>query len=136
MSIHRNRLKGAENMNMGNRLRALREERNMSQGDVEKLTGLLRCYTSRVEHGHTVPSLETLEKYARAFKVPLFKLFYEGDEPPVLPHLLRRPTLEDLAQGKSPKESQFLKRLFRSLHRLDRANRNLFLSLAQKMAGR
>jgi transcriptional regulator with XRE-family HTH domain len=59
----------------------LRESKHMSQGDIEKRTGLLRCYTSRVENGHTVPSVETLEKLAAAFDVPLWKIFYEGDEP-------------------------------------------------------
>jgi transcriptional regulator with XRE-family HTH domain len=48
------------------RLRELRDAKNLSQGDIEKRTGLLRCYISRVENGHTVPSVETLEKMARA----------------------------------------------------------------------
>jgi len=67
-------------MEIGARLRQLREHKGMSQGDVEKVTGMLRCYTSRVEHGHTVPSVKTLEKYAAAFGVPLYQLFYEGDD--------------------------------------------------------
>src|SRR6267378_1455642 len=54
---------------IGERLRALREEKDFSQGDVEKRTGLLRCYISRVEHGYTVPAVETLEKFARALEV-------------------------------------------------------------------
>jgi transcriptional regulator with XRE-family HTH domain len=68
-------------MIIGDRLRELREEKKLSQGDVEKRTGLLRCYISRVENGHTVPAVETLEKLARAFEVPLYQLFYEGEEP-------------------------------------------------------
>jgi predicted transcriptional regulator len=52
--------KGANVMAIGTRLRQLREQRRMSQGDVEKVTGLLRCYTSRVENGHTVPSPENV----------------------------------------------------------------------------
>src|SRR5213075_941361 len=63
------------------RLRALREEKKLSQGDIEKRTGLLRCYISRVENGHTVPTVETLEKMARALEVPLYKLFYDGEAP-------------------------------------------------------
>jgi hypothetical protein len=47
----------------------------MSQGDVEKRTGLLRCYISRVENGHTVPSVDTLEKMTRALEVPTYRLF-------------------------------------------------------------
>ena len=53
-------------MVIGERLRELRKAKNLSQGDIEKRTGMLRCYTSRVENGHTVPSVETLEKYASA----------------------------------------------------------------------
>ncbi len=60
---------------IGDRLRALREEKKLSQGDIEKRTGLLRCYISRVENGHTVPAIETLEKMARAFEVPMYELF-------------------------------------------------------------
>jgi transcriptional regulator with XRE-family HTH domain len=66
------------------RLRALREEKKLSQGDIEKRTGLLRCYISRVENGHTVPTVETLEKMARALDVPLYRLFYDGEAPPKL----------------------------------------------------
>src|SRR5215469_2681958 len=73
------------NMLVGNRLRELREEKKLSQGDIEKRAGLLRCYVSRVENGHTVPAIETLEKFARALEVPLYHLVYEGSEPPALP---------------------------------------------------
>ena len=76
-------------MIIGERLRALRAQKKFSQGEVEKRTGLLRCYTSRVENGHTVPSIETLEKYARALEVPMYKLFYEGEQPPKLTKLLK-----------------------------------------------
>ena len=69
-------------MIIGDRLRALREEKKLSQGDIEKRTGLLRCYISRVENGHTVPAIETLEKLARALECPLYQLFYDGEEPP------------------------------------------------------
>ena len=64
-------------MIVGERLRVLREERNLSQGEVEKRTGLLCCYISRVEHGHTVPAVETLEKFARTLEVPVYQLFYD-----------------------------------------------------------
>src|SRR6195256_4502279 len=77
-------------MIIGDRLRALREEKKLSQGDIEKRTGLLRCYVSRVENGHTVPAIETLEKMARALEVPLYQLFYDGEEPPVLPNFPKR----------------------------------------------
>jgi transcriptional regulator with XRE-family HTH domain len=70
-------------MYIAGRLRELRVYKNLSQGDIEKRTGLLRCYISRVENGHTVPALETLEKFARALEVPLYQLFYEIEESPV-----------------------------------------------------
>jgi len=74
-------------MLIGEKLRELREAKNFGQGEIEKRTGLLRCYTSRVENGHTVPSVETLEKYARALEMPLYRLFCDGDEPPQKPRL-------------------------------------------------
>jgi len=77
-------------MIIGDRLRALREEKKLSQGDIEKRTGLLRCYISRVENGHTVPAIETLEKLARALEVPLYQLFYDGEEQPQFPNLPKR----------------------------------------------
>ncbi len=62
-------------MLISDRLRSIREEKNLSQGDIEKRTGLLRCYVSRVENGHTVPAVETIEKFAQALEVPIYKLF-------------------------------------------------------------
>ena len=47
-------------MNIGQTIRNYRLQKGMSQGDIEKRTGLLRCYLSRVENGHTIPSLDTL----------------------------------------------------------------------------
>ena len=69
-------------MIIGERLRVLRESKKLSQGEVEKRTGLLRCYTSRVENGHTVPSIETLEKYAHAMGIPLYEIFCEDRDTP------------------------------------------------------
>ena len=123
-------------MAIGVRLRQLREQRKMSQGDVEKLTGLLRCYTSRVENGHTVPSLDTLEKYAAAFGVPLYQLFYEVDEPPPLRKLTPRKTLEELAKepGKEGAEARFLLKLEKLLSKVKERDRAVFLATAQKLA--
>jgi transcriptional regulator with XRE-family HTH domain len=67
---------------IGERLRTIRESKNLSQGDIEKRTGLIRCYTSRVENGHTVPSIETLAKYAQALEIPLYQIFYDGEAEP------------------------------------------------------
>ncbi|HKS80292.1 MAG TPA: helix-turn-helix transcriptional regulator [Candidatus Acidoferrales bacterium] len=122
-------------MIIGERLKTLREQKNMSQGDIEKRTGLLRCYTSRVENGHTVPSLETLEKYAHALEVPLYKLFYEGEEPPKLPSLPNRKSAEEIAWGSSGKNARVLEQFRKMLGKLDPNDRKLLLSMAQKMAG-
>jgi transcriptional regulator with XRE-family HTH domain len=88
-------------MIVGDRLREMREAKQLSQGDVEKRTGLLRSYISRVENGHTVP-VETLEKLARAFEVPLYQLF-DGEEPPKL--LKKKSSAENVGGAKSSSPS-------------------------------
>src|ERR1700679_334149 len=95
-------------MIIGDRLRAVREEKKLSQGDIEKRTGLLRCYISRVENGHTVPAIETLEKMARALEIPLYQLFYYGEKPPPLPNSSNPRTAANLAWGNSGKDSRYL----------------------------
>src|SRR5882672_11898059 len=112
-------------MIIGDRLRVLREDKKLSQGDVEKRTGLLRCYISRVENGHTVPAVETLEKLARAFEVPLYQLFYEGEEPPVLPNLLKRKSSDEIAWGSSGKDARYLNKLRRLLSKAGEEDRKL-----------
>ncbi len=123
-------------MLIGDRLRAIREAKMLSQGDIETRTGLKRSYISRVEHGHTVPGIETLEKWARALEVPLYQLFYEGDKPPKLPHLPKRMTAEEIAFGGSKKEARFLEKFCHLLARLKKRNQQLLLQMAQKMARR
>jgi transcriptional regulator with XRE-family HTH domain len=118
------------------RLRALREEKNLSQGDIEKRTGLLRCYISRVENGHTVPTVETLEKMARALEVPMYKLFYDGEAPPKLENLAKRKTPDDIAWGSSGKEARFLTMFRRLLGRIEEKDRKLLLAFAQKVASK
>jgi len=123
-------------MIIGERLRVLREERKLSQGDIEKKTGLLRCYISRVENGHTVPAVETLEKFARALEVPMFQLFYEGEEPPKLPNLLKRKTADEIVWGDSGKEAHMLAKFCRLFGRMKEDEIGLVLFTAQKMARR
>lgn len=82
-------------MVIGDRLRDIRKQKNFSQGEIEKRTGLLRCYISRVENGHTVPGVETLEKIARAFGVPIYQLFYDAERPLDLPAISPRKTRKD-----------------------------------------
>src|SRR5271154_3659934 len=102
-------------MMIGDRLRLLREEKSFSQGEIEKRTGLLRCYISRVENGHTVPAIETLEKMARALEVPLYQLFYDGEEAPKLPNIIGRKTARDAGWGSSGKNARILSRFRRLL---------------------
>ena len=123
-------------MIIGDRLRALREEKKLSQGDIEKRTGLLRCYVSRVENGHTVPAIETLEKMARALEVPLYQLFYDGEEPPVFPNLPKRKSSDADAWGSFGKEARYLNKLRRLIGKSDDDDRKLLLHMAQKMAHR
>ena len=118
-------------MMIGNRLRAIREEKNLSQGDIEERTGLLRCYISRVENGHTVPAIETLEKMARALDIPLYQLFYDGEKPPALPNL-SKPAPKDWAS--SGKWSRFMLRVQDLCGRMDPRDRQLLLFLVEKMA--
>ena len=123
-------------MIIGDRLRELREEKKLSQGDIEKRTGLLRCYLSRVENGHTVPAIETLEKLARALEIPMYHLFYDGEEPPKLPNLPKRKSSGDLAWGSTGKDARYLNKLRRVLGKSDEHNRKLVLLMAQKLARR
>jgi transcriptional regulator with XRE-family HTH domain len=121
-------------MVIGYRLKQLREERNFSQGVIERRTGLLRCYISRVENGHTVPSIDTLEKMARALEVPMYQLFYEGEQPPKLPNLPKRKTSEDIAWGNGGKDAKMLREFRRLLGRTNEKDQRILLFLAQKMA--
>jgi transcriptional regulator with XRE-family HTH domain len=121
-------------MVIGDRLVELRESKNLSQGDIEKRTGLLRCYISRVENNHTVPAIETLEKLARAFEVRLYQLFYDGEQPPQLPILLKEKTSDEIVWGSSGKDALYLHKLRRCLGKSAERDRKILLSVAQKMA--
>jgi len=123
-------------MIIGDRLRMLREEKNLSQGDIEKRTGLLRCYISRVENGHTVPAVETIEKFARALEVPIYELFYDGDQPPpasVTRHASKNRKDEYGAAGK---QARLMDKFRRLLGQMDQRDRNVLLATAKKMASR
>jgi transcriptional regulator with XRE-family HTH domain len=120
-------------MEIGAKLRELRKAKNLSQGDIEKRTGLFRCYTSRVEHGHTVPTVETLEKYAHALEVPLYRFFTDA-ESVVKPKLPRRD--DSSLWGSRGKERDELRKLAKALLRMDEQDRKLLVSMAQRMARR
>jgi transcriptional regulator with XRE-family HTH domain len=110
-------------MNIGLMIRSYRLQRGMSQGDIEKRTGLLRCYLSRVENGHTVPSLDTLGKIAHALDVPLAQFFSDG----ALENGLDGPRLDD-------EELRFLTQVRRYSTNLNEGDRKLLLAMVKKFA--
>ena len=120
-------------MIIGERLQQLRKEKDLSQGDIEERTGMLRCYVSRVENGHTVPSLETMEKFARALEVPLYQLFYDGSEPAVAPKIARLDHAHE-QWGSTEKTSEFWERMMSLLPKMKEGDRQLLLFIALKMA--
>jgi len=112
-------------MNIGETIRSFRLQKGMSQGDIEKRTGLLRCYLSRVENGHTIPSLDTLAKIAGAMELPLAHFFSDhpgedGQAKPI-PHL-------------SEEEVRFLSQIRRYSSSLNDSDRKLVLAMVKKMA--
>jgi transcriptional regulator with XRE-family HTH domain len=120
-------------MLIGRRLREVRVQKGLSQGDVEKRTGLLRCYLSRVENGHTIPSVETLEKMAHALEVPMYQLFYEGDQPVNVP-LIGHPNTREGQWGSKGKDARLFGRLRRLLGKMNETDRGLLLAFATKAA--
>lgn len=121
-------------MIVGDRLRALREQRHLSQGDIEKRTGLLRCYISRVENGHTVPSIETLEKMARALEVPIYAIFYDGEKPPEKPDLPKIKSGADIEWGDSRGDSRTLVKFHHLLGKIKERDQRLLMTMANMMA--
>jgi transcriptional regulator with XRE-family HTH domain len=119
-------------MVIGERLKELRELKKMSQGDVETRTGLLRCYISRVENGHTVPSVDTLEKMARALEIPLYRLFTDDAN-------VKKP---DIPQQKIPmravatKQEREIRAFAKLFSRMDEKRLGLLFHMASKMANK
>ena len=114
----------AFSMNIGETIRNYRLQKGMSQGDIEKRTGLLRCYLSRVENGHTIPSLDTLAKIAGAMELPLSQFFSESGHTNGSRHL---PQLSD-------DEVRFLSQIRRYAVSLNDSDRKLVLAMVKKMA--
>jgi len=110
-------------MKIGSTIRNFRLQKNLSQGDIERKTGLLRCYLSRVENGHTVPSLETLQKIAFALDIPLSQLFAEDT--------IRR-EFDNLQL--SEEEVRFLAAVQRYSSNLTEMDRKLLLTIVKKFA--
>ena len=121
-------------MNIGETIRNYRLQKGMSQGDIEKRTGLLRCYLSRVENGHTVPAVETLEKFARALEVPMYQLLYDGDTPPQLPDLKRKRGNGESEWGSAGKDARTLTKFRRLLGKTTTDDQQFLLSVAYRMA--
>ena len=117
------------------RLRILRETKKLSQGEIQNRAGLLRCYISRVENGHTIPSVETLEKLARALDLSLHEFLYDGEDPPADPSAsVHEP--QDCSWGERGKEGRFLGKLITYLSRMTEADRTLLLDFAEGIADR
>lgn len=114
-------------VNIGGIIRNLRAERGLSQGDIEKRTGLLRCYLSRVENGHTVPSLETLAKIARAFDISLAAFFPQPDSS-------AEPAEKPLPPDMTEEEMRFLVQIRRYSQHLTDGDKKLLLAMVRKMA--
>jgi len=121
-------------MQIGAKLRELRLDKSLSRGDIQKRTGLFRCYTSRVENGYTVPTIGTLEKDATALEVPLYRFFSDGVS-------VKVPKLRQLGEdsslwGSRGKEREAFQTLARALARMDEQDKKLLLSMAEGMARR
>jgi transcriptional regulator with XRE-family HTH domain len=119
-------------MVIGDKLKAQREQKKLSPGDLEKRCGLLRCYISRIENGHTVPSVDTLEKLARALEVPMYRLFTAEEhvkKPNIPAEAIRSPTIRS-------KQDQELRALAKLLSRMNETDRRLLFHMASKMANR
>jgi transcriptional regulator with XRE-family HTH domain len=110
-------------MNIGTTIRAHRLQKGLSQGDIEKKTGLLRCYLSRVENGHTVPSLDTLAKIAGALDLPISQFFMEDS-------LNRQTSLQKLTD----EELKFLTQIRRYSANLNESDRKLLLAMVKKFS--
>ena len=110
-------------MKIGTTIRGYRLQKGLSQGDIEKRTGLLRCYLSRVENGHTIPSLDTLAKIAQALDVPLAQFFVEDS-------LGRELNTQKLTDD----ELRFLTQIRRYSTNLNDSDRKLLLAMVKKFA--
>jgi transcriptional regulator with XRE-family HTH domain len=111
-------------MNIGETIRNFRLQKSMSQGDIEKRTGLLRCYLSRVENGHTIPSLDTLAKIATAMDLPLAQFFSDSTANGV----------SKSAPQLTEDEVRFLSQIRRYSPNLNDSDRKLVIAMVKKMA--
>jgi transcriptional regulator with XRE-family HTH domain len=115
-------------MEIGLKLRGLRKERKLSQGYIEKRTGLLRCYISRVENGYAVPAIGALQKMAKTMDVPFHILFFDG---PGQPKPLK---LKGSYQKVTAKERAQFAEFENRMAKMNKRDRNMLVMLAAKMA--
>jgi transcriptional regulator with XRE-family HTH domain len=120
-------------LDISDRLRTVRERKKLSQGDIQARTGLLRCYVSRVENGHTTPSIETLEKLARALDLSLYQLLYDGETPPASSD---HSEAKDQLPVCSRKDRNFFRKLREYLSRMSEQDRQLLMQFAQSIASK
>jgi len=123
-------------MILSQRIRSIREEKGLSQGDIEKRTGLKRSYVSRLEHGRTIPSITTLEKFALALQVPLYQLFYDGEEPPKVPSFPPAFKANGDNWGAEGEGARLLSHLGKLLPRIAETDRQVLLHLAAQLVRR
>ncbi len=123
-------------LGIGTRIRELRRAKRMSQGDIEERAGLLRCYISRVENGHTVPSLETLERFAAALGVSIVT-FFQQESDALFPSVFASPQtpLQTTHTPEQEEDARFFLRLRELMPRLSHRDQKVLLDLARKMAG-
>lgn len=117
-------------MTIADRLRSIREMKKLSQEELAKRSGLRRSYLSRVENGHTVPTIATLERMARAFEIPMYQLFYESEKPPERSVVTRRETHKTEWGRCSGKEARFLRELQKYLGKMAERDRQILLRFA------
>jgi transcriptional regulator with XRE-family HTH domain len=123
-------------MIVGDRLRELRKSKKLSQAAIEERTGLRRSYVSRVENGHSVPTIENLEKLTRALQVSLYQFFYQGEEPQRPPVVLMEEASNKISWGNDSKQSLYMQKLRACLSKATDADRKLIMDLARKIADR
>ena len=109
-------------MEIGKRIRTLREAKGLSQGEIEKRSGLLRSYISRVEGGYTAPSLATLDKFAKALEVEPYQLLFRGPGHPTAPRVPPQAS-----------QSKSVRKLIKYFEDMNTPNRKLILTLASKL---
>jgi transcriptional regulator with XRE-family HTH domain len=121
-------------MILSERLRLIREQKNLTQGDIEQRTGLKRSYVSRLEHGRTIPSLATLEKFAQALEVPLYHFFYDGNEPPKTASLPQAVQSADGDHwGRDGESARYVHRLSLLLRRISENDRKMLVHFAAQL---